>query len=244
VNLVALVSPEHLSRTFGITLIALIICALAFRATLRETARDQQRRRLSLQRSPGDAKKLRAQSLVHFGREPIDADLIEALTTIGRAVRSGTALSMAILQVGDALPQRSVGQGFLQVQHEASQIGLLNALRAWGSRDQRCERTAWALAIAVQTGGDSTAAVDALVSSLRAGQSLQRELGALTAQSTLSAAVLALVPVMFAGLLSGTDPRAREFLFSSTIGRGCLVLGLLMNLLAWRWLRRIADVAT
>jgi Flp pilus assembly protein TadB len=222
-----------------VAVVGVIATAMMGRTATRITVSGRQGRLLQ---SRSIHEQARPRRRTRFRRESIDADMIEALTTIGRSVRSGTSLGMAIVQVGHSLPDRAVGIGFMQVQMDAERIGLLDALRDWGKHDPRCARTAWALAITAQTGGDATAAIDALISSLRSGQSLQRELGALTAQSTLSAAVLALVPIVFAGLLSGTDPQARAFLFTTAPGQVCLFVGLALNMIAWRWLRRIAAI--
>jgi Flp pilus assembly protein TadB len=175
-------------------------------------------------------------------RSRSELDLLEALAMIARSIHSGSSMSIAIGAAAQAASYGRVGNGLRQVVSDATRIGLVEALRAWGEADPVCARTAWALSIAAETGGDPLAAVDALTSSLRSEGALSRELGALTAQSTLSAAVLAVVPIGFGGLLSGTDPQARHFLFWSPAGRACFVVGLLLDLIAWRWLRKIGKV--
>ncbi len=176
-------------------------------------------------------------------RTRAEADLLAALAMIGRSVHAGSSMASAIDAAARAASSGMVGNGLRQVSADAPRIGLVGALQAWGTADPNCARTAWALSIAAETGGDPLSAVDSLTSSIRSEGSLTRELGALTAQSTLSAAVLAVVPIGFGGLLSGTDPQARHFLFASSVGRACLVVGLLLDLIAWRWLRRIGQVS-
>ncbi len=173
-----------------------------------------------------------------------NAELLELLGLIGRNLAAGTSLSLAISESLSVSAGGPVHLGLHRVAIQTPQIGLIGALRQWGLEDVTCRRTAWALAVAAETGGDPLAAIDALTESLRAERALQRELGALTAQSRLSAAVLGLVPIGFGTLMSGTDAQARHFLLATAPGRSCLAVGLLLDAVAWRWLRSIGAVIT
>lgn len=168
--------------------------------------------------------------------------LLEVLGLIGRNIASGATLSLAIRESLGTAPRNRITEGLRLVDDRAPQIGIVRALHQWGADDPDCRRAAWALAVAAETGGDPLAALDALTDSLRSERALRRELNALTAQSTLSAAVLALVPIGFGALLSGTDERARHFLMATAPGRICLALGLGFDVVAWRWLRSIGSV--
>jgi tight adherence protein B len=218
------------------------LCLGMVRHALRVAHRAASIKRFSEPEPSVQKEALPARRLIRRGNR-VESDLLEALAMIGRSVHSGSSLSVAIASAAMRCAPGRVGSGLRQVDSDAKRIGMIGALRAWGESDSLCTRTAWALSIAAETGGDPLAAVDALTASLRSEGALTRELGALTAQSTLSAAVLAIVPLGFGGLLSGTDPQARHFLFFSSAGRVCLVVGLALDLLAWRWLRRIGRVS-
>ena len=186
----------------------------------------------------------RSEERVDRSRRTTDAnaELLELLGLIARNVEAGASLSLAINESLAVAAGGPVHAGLRSVAEQAPQIGLVGALRRWGADNRECRRTAWALAVAAETGGDPLAAIDALTDSLRSERALARELGALTAQSRLSAAVLGMVPIGFGLLMSGTDPLARQFLFASSQGRVCLLVGLGLDALAWRWLRSLGTV--
>ncbi len=173
-----------------------------------------------------------------------NSELLEVLALIGRNLEAGASLATAIAESLAVASHGSVLAGLQRVDEQSPQTGLIIALRRWGDEDPLCRRTAWALAVAAETGGNPLAAIDALTDSLRSERALQRELGALTAQSRLSAAVLGIVPIGFGVLMSGTDPKARHFLLATAPGRACLVVGLTFDALAWWWLRSIGSVTT
>jgi Flp pilus assembly protein TadB len=168
--------------------------------------------------------------------------LVEALGIINRSVGSGASLAVAISDAAVGMQPGQVRSSLERIHDESGRVGLVSALQGWGASDTACRRVAWALAVSVETGGDPQHALDALTDTLRTELALDRELGALTAQSRLSAAVLAMVPIGFGALMTGTDAAARHFLLATALGRLCLLIGLTFEVVAWKWLTSIATV--
>jgi Flp pilus assembly protein TadB len=60
-----------------------------------------------------------------------------------------------------------------------------------------------------------------------------------SAQARLSARVLTVVPLGFAAWSAFGSQRTREVYVGTLAGGACALLGLLLNLTGWRWMKRI-----
>jgi tight adherence protein B len=67
----------------------------------------------------------------------------------------------------------------------------------------------------------------------------RRQVRALTAQGRASGAVLAVLPIAFVGLLSGTSGDGLGAFYRTLPGAGLLLGGLVCELLGFLWLSRI-----
>jgi tight adherence protein B len=86
-------------------------------------------------------------------------------------------------------------------------------------------------------------AVDRTAATLRERQELRGEVRALATQARASAAVLALAPLAFAGLVATIEPAATTFLVASPVGWACLGGGLVLELVGAVWMSRITGGA-
>jgi tight adherence protein B len=67
----------------------------------------------------------------------------------------------------------------------------------------------------------------------------RREVRAITAQGRASGAILAVLPVAFVALLSGTGGEALGAFYRTSTGAGLLLAGLACDILGFLWIRRI-----
>lgn len=95
-----------------------------------------------------------------------------------------------------------------------------------------------AIAAAAALGGPMAATIDAAAALLRERASIRAEALAHSAQARLSARVLTAVPLVFAAWSTVTSGSFRNSL-ATPIGFGCIALGGVLNLVGWRWMRRI-----
>jgi len=91
-------------------------------------------------------------------------------------------------------------------------------------------------------GGNVSESLDRAAATLRERHGARQERIAQAAQARLSAKVLTLVPVAFAGWTMLTTESVRQFL-TTPIGAGCLATGIILNLAGW-WLMKRAIRAT
>lgn len=99
------------------------------------------------------------------------------------------------------------------------------------------------LGAAAALGGPMAASLDAGAALLRERVHLRAEAGAHAAQAKLSARVLTAVPLAFAAWSALTSATFRA---AVTAGPGpvCLLTGCVLNLVGWRWMRRLVTRAT
>jgi tight adherence protein B len=95
------------------------------------------------------------------------------------------------------------------------------------------------LSVHRRTGGDLPAMLEEVAEVVGDRVRSRREIRALTAQGRASGAVLAVLPVAFVALLSGTGGEALGAFYRSAAGAAFLVAGLLCDVLGFLWIRRI-----
>ena len=122
-------------------------------------------------------------------------------------------------------------------------VGLAEALSAWpAERDVEDVRAvAGALAVAETLGGRSAHALDGLAASLRDRLGAAAEARSLSAQARLSALVVGASPLAYLVFSALVDPASVGLLVRTGAGRLCLGVGLLLEVVAVLWMRRILD---
>ena len=175
----------------------------------------------------------------------IDEQLADAVRSLSAGMRAGLSVSQAIgYAAREGTPPLSESLG--RVADEV-QLGrdLDAALVDWatevGTEDARL--VVGVLGLHRRTGGDLPRVLDQVVQTLRDRTSAAREVRALTAQARLSGAILGLLPIGFFGFLWLTSREQIAGAFRSPIGIGAIALGLLLEGLAFLWIRALLEVA-
>lgn len=170
------------------------------------------------------------------------AALPEAVDAVAAAVRSGRSVHDGLAVAADAAPPRLAAELRLVLDGIEQGLPLVDALDRWASTTTvaGADLVASAVGLTGETGGDVAAALGGVADTLRERRALAREIRALSSQARLSAAVIAVAPLGFAALASVTDGDTARFLFGSLGGAVCLVVGVGLDLLGWRWMGRIA----
>jgi tight adherence protein B len=174
----------------------------------------------------------------------IQEQLIDAVTAIASALRAGRSLvqslEVAAGEVGDPLggllsdvvDRAALGVPVDEVLDDlATQVGGPDARLVTG-----------VLRLHRRTGGALAASLDDLVRTLRARRDGARELGSLTAQARLSAAILGLLPFGFFLFLSVVARRDVEAAYRSAAGASAIGIGLALQGAAFVWIRSLLRV--
>lgn len=176
--------------------------------------------------------------------EQLDNQLVDGLVTLASSVRAGLTMVQAI----ELLVRNHTGpiqQEFSQLLREYELGADLNqAMRSAADRigSPLYRLTFTAIATHRARGGDAAESLDRIAESVREIHRLEGKLDAITAQGRSQALMMAIMPVVFLGLLAMIDPSGVSLLFGEPIGR-LILLGVVVLIVAgWWWIRRIMDV--
>jgi tight adherence protein B len=174
----------------------------------------------------------------------LDEQLADAVRSFAAGMRAGLSVPQAIafaaregeppLATALARIVDSVGLGG----------GLDDALERWatdvGTDDARL--VVGVLALHRRSGGDLPRVLDQVAATLRERSSAAREVRSLTAQARLSGAILGLLPIGFFAFLWMTSRGDIEGAFDSPIGVGAVVAGLVLEGVAFLWIRSLLEL--
>ena len=174
----------------------------------------------------------------------VEERFADAVGALAAAVRSGASLTQAIRYAASEAgsPIRDDLAGV--VEQLDTGIALDEALRSWSTMrpNANVELVVGALELHRRSGGDLPAVLDQVVGAIRDRVSISREVRSLTAQARMSAWILGLLPVGFFAFLWLTSRRDSEGAMSTPIGIACVLLGLLLELGAFAWIRKLLVV--
>jgi tight adherence protein B len=174
----------------------------------------------------------------------IEERFADAVGAVAAAVRSGASLTQAIRYASTEAVSPVRDDLALVVEQVDTGIALDQALRSWPSArpGANVELVVGALELHRRSGGDLPAVLDQVVGTIRDRVSITREVRSLTAQARMSAWILGLLPVGFFGFLWLTSRKDIEGAMSTTVGIACVIVGLLLELGAFAWIRNLLVV--
>ncbi len=175
----------------------------------------------------------------------LDEELADAVHSLAAGMRAGLSVPQAIAYAARE-GEPPLADGFARIVDRVEFGGELeDALGDWadgiGTDDARL--VVGVLALHRRSGGDLPRVLDQVAATLRERSSASREVRALTAQARLSGAILGLLPIAFFGFLWLTSRSDIEGAFASPIGVGAVVVGLVLEGIAFLWIRSLLEVA-
>jgi tight adherence protein B len=176
--------------------------------------------------------------------EEVDAQLADAVASVAAGLRAGMSLVQALeFAAGESDPPLAASLHDV-VDRTGMGIPLGESMDRWaeavGGPDARL--VAGVLRLHHRTGGDLPQVLDQLVRTLRDRRSSTREVRSLTAQARLSGAILGLLPVGFFLFLSATSRQQIAEAIRSPAGSLAIAIGLVLQAVAFLWIRRLLRV--
>lgn len=175
-----------------------------------------------------------------------DAQLPDALDRLAAALRAGQAIGPALGDLVRSAPE-PLASDLRRVDGAIAQgVSVEVAMEAWAARPDAsadARLVAAALGLGAHAGGEVARAVDRIAATLRERRELRGEVHALATQARASAAVLAIAPVGFTGLVATVEPGVVAFLVTTPVGLACLALGLGLEASGAAWMARITGRA-
>jgi tight adherence protein B len=174
----------------------------------------------------------------------LDEELADAVRSLAAGMRAGLSVPQAIAYAArESEPPLAVGLTRIV---ESVELGgeLEDALGDWanGIDTDDARLVVGVLALHRRSGGDLPRVLDQVAATLRERSSATREVRALTAQARLSGAILGFLPIAFFGFLWLTSRSDIEGAFASPIGVGAVVVGLVLEGVAFLWIRSLLEV--
>lgn len=192
-------------------------------------------------------------------RQPDPLELADALERMARLVRSGSSIASALTDVAGAHPgsvldaidrRRRAGiplpaavADLAAGAHEPTSTVNTPAGARQAAGAQADRRLALAVLGAVLDGGGSSAnAIDQTAATIRERAAVRADRHAHAAQARLSARIMSALPIGFTSWAILTDDRTARFVLRTPAGLVCLGTGIGLDVLGWRWMRRIVRV--
>jgi tight adherence protein B len=174
-------------------------------------------------------------------RDLLDEQLREAMVTLSSAVRAGLSVRRALEEAhrGSDSPLRDAMESLVDRIRVGQPIddALELFARQVGSPDAVLLATL--LLVHRRTGGDLPVLLEEVAGLVGQRAESRRQVRALTAQGRASGAVLAVLPIAFVGLLSGTSGDGLGAFYRTLPGAGLLLAGLGCEFLGFAWINRI-----
>ena len=172
------------------------------------------------------------------GRRPTAEPFAVYLDALARELRVGIAVAGAFVAVTERNPAvHPVLHPSMKAVRAGRPLHEALALAHVGHPDAAF--MVQALRCVESVGGPGAATLDAAAGVLRERVAVVADATAHSAQARLSARVLTIVPLAFAGWGLATSAQTRETYLASPIGGICIVAGLALNGFGWWWMRRI-----
>ena len=173
-----------------------------------------------------------------------DEQLADAIGAIVSALRAGMSLPQAIGYA--ATESRSPLREELAALVDRVEVGvpLADAIAEWADRvaTDDVRLVAATMELHRRVGGDLPAVLEQVAGSVRERVAVAREVRALTAQARLSGGILGALPIGFFAFLWLTSRAEMQAALATPAGAGVVVFGLLLDGLAFVWIRKLLEV--
>ena len=170
--------------------------------------------------------------------------LIDAVAGLGAALRAGLSLEGALrFAAREAESPLSESLGRLITDIDLGDP-MSKALERWALADGTADARllAGVLRLDRRSGGDLPRILDQVASTLRERREAEGEVRALTAQARLSGLILGLLPIGFFLFLLVTSTKDVSAALHTPIGIGAVLLGSLLEVVAFLWIRHLLEV--
>jgi tight adherence protein B len=179
-----------------------------------------------------------------MAQEVLESQLADLAAAIAVAVRSGLSIAQAVAFAAEEaeLPLRDHLDRIIAEQAVGASLetALVAFADAVGSDDARL--LVLILSTHARTGGNLAVALEEVAETLRHRFDARRELRALTAQGRVSGLILGTLPIGFFLVLAATSRQDLGPVYRSAAGLAMVAGGLVLEGLAYLWIRRILSI--
>jgi tight adherence protein B len=174
----------------------------------------------------------------------LERQLAELAESTAMAVRSGLSISQALEFAAEEStpPMSDVLDRFIQEQRLG--VPFEEALHRMGDEVGTSDARLLTLVVRIhaRSGGNLGGALDDVAATIRHRIRVRRELRALSAQGRISGSILGALPIAFFLVLAATSRQELAPVYRSPAGIAMISAGLVMEALAFMWIRRLLRI--
>src|SRR5665213_322942 len=177
-------------------------------------------------------------------RAAFSEQLVDGMVLMANGLRSGFTLQQAIDMLIEEMPA-PISQEFDLVRREYRvgvdlDVALKNCVAR--TKDEDLELVVTAIQITRQLGGNLAEVFSRIVAMVRERKILKGKADALTSEGKMQAVVVGLLPYGFMFAMIKVNPDLMRLMWSTFPGVLCLVAVILLDVLGYLWVRKIANV--
>ena len=170
--------------------------------------------------------------------------LVDALSTLTNALRSGFALPKAFQLIASDMPKPICQEFGILVQELRLGIdteeGLQNMLQRVPSQDLDLLSTS--IAISASVGGNLAEVFDRIAETVRERHRIEGRIDALTAQGKMQGLMVSVLPIIVAVAINFIDPELFEPMYTTPLGWGICAVMVVMECLGYFFVRKITNI--
>jgi len=190
------------------------------------------------------APKLYAQSLWEKRCNRLADQMVDGLTIMGNSIKAGQSITQAMERVVDNLNGPFPQEMALILNKTRLGMSVEDALNEFGDRIPRQDVQMFVTAVTVlkETGGNLAETFATIVVTIRERQKVEKKINALTAQGTMQAMIITLVPFVLIGLFFVIDPAYIMPLFTRPLGWFFLLLMISLQTIGLVIMKKIVTI--
>jgi tight adherence protein B len=182
--------------------------------------------------------------LRHRRRKKFSEQLVDGLSMMANGLRAGFSLQQAIEMLAEEM-EAPISQEFNLVMREY-RVGVDLDEALWRcvrrTKDPDLELAVSAIAVTRKLGGNLAEIFERIVDMVRDRKVLAGKADALTAQGRLQAVVVGVLPYALGFFIFKINPEMIRLMWTTWTGLLCLVAVVVLDVVGYMWVRKIADI--
>jgi tight adherence protein B len=170
--------------------------------------------------------------------------MVDGMTIMSNGIKAGQSLTQSMERVVENI-RGPLSQEFSLVLNKV-RLGMSveDALNEFGERIPRQDVQMFVTAVNIlkETGGNLSETFQTIVTTVRERQKVEKKIEALTAQGTMQAVIITLVPLLLLGIFLVLDPNYVMPLFTKPLGWVCLALMLTLQAIGLVVMKKIVTI--
>lgn len=170
--------------------------------------------------------------------------MVDGMTIMANGIKAGQSLTQSMERVTENIVGPLAQEFGLVLNKVRLGMSVEEALNEFGERIPRQDVQMFVTAVNIlkETGGNLAETFQTIVTTVRERQKVEKKIEALTAQGTMQAVIITLVPLLLLGIFLILDPNYVMPLFTKPLGWVCLALMLTLQVIGLFVMKKIVTI--